>query len=122
MILSGSNSTTQSRLKEFLAKGDTPNRRKEFVIAAFEKYLNLVISAVKKYDPNHLNLGIRFGGTISDELLHTGRLFDVCSINVYEYEPMAQLDRAYRYTERPILFGEFHIGVPANGLGAGLVQ
>jgi len=41
---------------------------------------------------------------------------------VYEYEPMWQLERAYRYTGRPVLIGEFHIGVPANGLGAGLVQ
>ena len=51
-----------------------------------------------------------------------GRLFDVCSINVYEYEPTKQLDRAYRLSGRPILIGEFHIGVPENGLGAGLVQ
>jgi hypothetical protein len=35
---------------------------------------------------------------------------------------MWQVERAYRYTGRPVLIGEFHIGVPANGLGAGLVQ
>ena len=34
----------------------------------------------------------------------------------------SDLERAYRITGRPILLGEFHIGVPANGLGAGLVQ
>lgn len=122
MILAGANTATQNKLKEFLAQGDTPNRRKEFIVAAFEKYLDLIITAVKKYDSNHLTLGIRFGGSVSDELLRTARKFDVCSINVYEYEPMWQVNRASRYTGRPVLIGEFHIGVPANGLGAGLVQ
>lgn len=122
MILSGPASASQNKLKEFLALGDSPKRRKEFIVTAFEKYLDLACAAVKKYDPNHLTLGIRFGGSVSDELLRTAKIFDVCSINVYEYEPMWQINRASRYTGRPVLIGEFHIGVPANGLGAGLVQ
>jgi hypothetical protein len=122
MIMKGPNSATQIKLKEFLSQGDNPKRRKEFMITAFEKYLDIVCTAVKKYDPNHLNLGIRFGGPPSDEMLRTGKIFDVCSINVYEYEPTKLVDKVYRLTGRPILIGEFHIGVPANGLGAGLVQ
>ena len=122
MILTGPASATQAKLKEFLAQGDSPKRRIEFIITAFDKYLNLACAAVKKYDPNHLTLGIRFGGSVSDDLLRTAKIFDICSINVYEYEPMWQINRASRYTGRPVLLGEFHIGVPANGLGAGLVQ
>lgn len=122
MILAGPKTATQDKLKTFLAQGDNPKRRKEFVITAFEKYLDVICKAVKKYDPNHLNIGIRFGGPPSDEVLATGHVFDVCSINVYEYEPTKILDKVYRLTSRPILIGEFHIGVPANGLGAGLVQ
>ncbi|MES1216409.1 MAG: hypothetical protein ABUT20_12910 [Bacteroidota bacterium] len=122
MILKGPNTTTQNKLKEFLSQGDNPKRRKEFMITAFEKYLDLICTAVKKYDPNHLNLGIRFGGPPSDDMLRTGKIFDVCSINVYEYEPTKWVDKVYRLTGRPILIGEFHIGVPANGLGSGLVQ
>jgi hypothetical protein len=122
MILAGPNTATQNRLWEFLANGDNQKRRKEFIVTAFEKYLNLIVTAVKKYDPNHLTLGIRFGGSVSGELLQTASIFDVCSINVYEYEPVSQVNRAARFTGRPVLIGEFHIGVPANGLGAGLVQ
>ena len=122
MILAGPETATKAKLKEFLAGGDTPKRRKEFVISSFRKYLELLCTTIKKYDPNHLTLGIRFGGSPSDDLLRTGSIFDVCSINVYEYEPMAQINRANRYTGRPVLIGEFHIGVPANGLGSGLVQ
>jgi hypothetical protein len=54
--------------------------------------------------------------------LIAAQVFDVCSINVYEYEPTKQLIRAAQISNRPILIGEYHIGVPADGLSAGLVQ
>jgi hypothetical protein len=122
MFLNGAESATKDKLKEFLAQGDTPERRVEFVHGMFQKYLTLLAGAVKKYDPNHLNLGIRFGGTPPEPVLRMSSIFDVCSINVYEYEPTKQLKRVYEITGRPVLIGEFHIGVPADGLGAGLVQ
>jgi uncharacterized protein (TIGR00251 family) len=122
MILAGPDTPTKSKLNDFLSHSDTLVRRREFVAAAFTKYLQLICDAVRKYDPSHLILGIRFGGSPNETILRTGTVFDVCSINIYEYEPTVQLERAYRITGRPILLGEFHIGVPANGLGAGLVQ
>lgn len=122
MILKGPETGTKTKVKEFLAQGDTPRRRTEFVVAAFEHYLTTVCSAVRKYDPNHLIIGIRYGSRPSDEILQMSRMFDVCSLNIYEYEPTKQLERAHRLSGRPILIGEFHIGVPENGLGAGLVQ
>jgi hypothetical protein len=88
----------------------------------FERYLSLIGDAIKRYDANHLNLGIRFGGSPPEGVMRLGRSFDVCSINVYDYEPTAQLKRVYEATGRPIMIGEFHFGVPADGLGAGLVQ
>ena len=122
LILAGPDTATKAKLKATLAQGDTPARRKEFVVAAFQHYLDVVCAAVRKYDPNHLIIGIRFGGKVADEVLRMARVFDVCSINVYEYEPTKQIERAYRLSGRPILVGEFHIGVPENGLGSGLVQ
>jgi hypothetical protein len=32
------------------------------------------------------------------------------------------VERTYRLTGRPVMVTEFHIGVPENGLGSGLVQ
>jgi hypothetical protein len=122
LILAGPDSATKSALKSFLAPGDTPVQRRQFVLASFKKYLEIVCGAVRKYDPNHLILGIRFGGRMADETMIAAQIFDVCSINVYEYEPTKQLIRVARLTGRPILIGEFHIGVPADGLAAGLVQ
>jgi len=122
LILAGPDTATKTALKDFLSPGDTPARRREFVLESFRKYLQIVCGAVRKYDPNHLILGIRFGGRMADEVMIASAIFDVCSINVYEYEPTKQIIRAARLTGRPILIGEFHIGVPADGLAAGLVQ
>ena len=122
LILKGPETATQLKLKEYLQKGDTPERRTNFVFTAFEKQLEIVCGAIRRQDPNHMILGTRFGGDVPDAMFEAARIFDVCSINVYEYEPTKQLERAYRISGRPVLIGEFHFGVPANGLGAGLVQ
>jgi hypothetical protein len=122
LILAGPDTATKTALKAFLAPGDTPALRREFVLAGFRKYLQIICDAVRKYDPNHLILGIRYGGHMADEALIAAQIFDVCSINVYEYEPTKQIIRAAQISNRPILIGEFHIGVPADGLSAGLVQ
>jgi hypothetical protein len=122
MYLAGPPTAMQRVLKQYLAKGDTPERRRQFVVAAFEKYLAMVGAALKKYDPHHLNLGIRFGGNPPEYLSRAARVFDVYSLNVYEYEPTKQIKTAYQLSGRPVILGEFHFGVPADGLGAGLVQ
>jgi hypothetical protein len=123
LILAGPDTATKAKLKDFLAaNGDTPKMHKKFVVDAFNTYLNMVCTAIRKYDPNHMIVGIRFGGKVADEVLEAAKIFDVCSINVYEYEPTKQLERAYRLSGRPLMITEFHIGVPENGLGSGLVQ
>jgi len=122
MFLQGPDTATRRKLREFLAQGDTPERREQFVRDMFERYLALMAGAIKRADPNHLNLGIRFGGIPAEPILKLGRAFDVCSLNVYEYEPTRQLQRVFEVTGRPFLIGEFHLGVPGDGLGAGLVQ
>jgi len=122
MFLNGPDTATKTKLRTFLAEGDTPQRRVEFIYGMFERHLTLVGEAIKRHDPHHLNLGIRFGGSPPEGVMRMGKGFDVCSINVYEYEATAQLKRVYEATGRPFMIGEFHFGVPADGLGAGLVQ
>jgi len=69
----------------------------------FERYLTLMGRAIKRVDPHHLNLSIRFGGEPAEAILGMGKAFDVCSLNVYEYEPTKQLKRVYEITGRPVL-------------------
>ena len=122
-ILAAPPSEIQKRLKTFLADGDTRARRKEFVLAAFQVYLDTINAAVRKHDPNHLNLGIRFGGGPGDDVLKAARGFDVFSVNIYSYSPSrATFDHIYSIVQKPILIGEFHIGAPARGMAQGLVQ
>jgi len=123
LLLAAPASEMQARAKAHLAGGDTPERRKSFVLAAFRRYLDVVNAAVRTHAPNHLNLGIRFGGDPHGEVLEAARGFDVFSVNIYRYAPpRATLDRVYALLQRPILIGEFHIGVPERGLAPGLVQ
>jgi hypothetical protein len=116
-------SETEKHFRAELAKGDTPERRKQLVLAAFERYLATINAAVKKHDPNHLNLGIRFGGTPPDDVIKLARGFDVYSLNKYRYAvPTELLDHVQALVDLPLLIGEFHIGVPGRGLAPGLVQ
>jgi hypothetical protein len=122
-ILQGPESATREKLEIFLAKEDSPDRRKNFVFNAFEKFLEIVNTAIKKYDPNHLNMGIRYGGSPSDEVIKLAAVFDVYSYNSYEYEISHEyLDHVYELTGLPVLIGEFHFGTPGRGLSSGLSQ
>jgi len=124
IILDGKPSAIQEEAKKFLAEGDTPERRKAFVYKAFEKFVEVINAALQRHDPNHLNLGLRFGGHAPpEEMLRTSRSFDVYSMNSYRYSLDPEvIEQIYEVTELPIVIGEFHFGVPENGLAAGLVQ
>lgn len=124
VILERPPSAIQREAKAFLADGDTPERRKQFVYRAYEKYLQVINAAVRKHDPNHLNLGLRFGGGIPPmEMLRASAVFDVYSLNVYATSVNPKtLEEIYRVTGRPIIVGEFHFGVPGRGMAPGLVQ
>ena len=106
-----------------LEQGYTPEHRRQLVLHAFARYLEVINTTVKKVDPNHLNLGIRFGGTPPDYVISLAKDFDVYSLNKYRWEPPADyLKKIYSLVHKPMLLGEFHIGVPGRGMAPGLVQ
>ncbi len=122
IILSGAETPMQAALKTYLSGGDTPERRKAFVYETFSKFLSIVNAAVRKHDPNHLNLGLRYGGTPPDDIIKASLDFDVFSLNIYGYDTNAKLKRVYDLTGLPIIIGEFHFGTPGRGLAPGLAQ
>jgi hypothetical protein len=124
IILERPPSAIQREAKAFLANGDTLERRKQFIYRAFDKYLEVINAAIRRHDPNHLNLGLRFGSGVPPvEMLRASKAFDVYSMNVYatSINPKS-LQEIYSVTGRPVIVGEFHFGVPGRGLAAGLVQ
>ena len=123
MVLAGPKRPLQDALKAFLAEGDTPARRVEFVRGAFTRMLAAVDEAIHRHDPNHLVLGIRFGDHCDESVARLAARFDVFSLNIYSPAPdRGDLDKLAAATGRPILVGEFHIGTPGRGMAAGLVQ
>ena len=124
LILAGEKSDMQTALKSYLVSGDTPERRRTFVYETYSRFVDIVSSAIKKYDPNHLNLGFRFSEPPSDEIITISKkYFNVFSINHYGYttDPAA-IERIYKLTGLPVMIGEFHFGTPGSGLAPGLVQ
>jgi hypothetical protein len=122
-ILAGEATPMQAELKKFLAGGDTPERRKEFVYKTYDIFISTINKAIKKHDPNHLNLGLRFGGSAPDEIIMSSKDFDVFSFNSYGYTVNPNIiKRVTEITGQPMIIGEFHFGVPERGLAPGLAQ
>ena len=113
-------------LKQYLAaNGDTPAARRAFVYQSYEKFLVAVCTALRKYDPNHLNLGYRFGSGVPEPevLALSKKYFDVYSFNQYSLKPnLKDFDEIYKATGLPMLIGEFHFGTTDRGLGESLVR
>jgi hypothetical protein len=123
VILAGAPSALQKELKRFLAEGDTPERRKEFLTKSYVKFIETVTAAVRKHDPNHLSLGLRFGSSAPPEIVKASRIFDVYSLNSYAYAVnQREVDKVRDLIDRPILIGEFHFGTPGRGMTPGLRQ
>ena len=114
----------QDALKNYLATGDTPERRKTFIYDSFKTFLQTVQAAVRKHDPNHLTLGIRFGKIPEDEVLEICKeVFDVFSFNCYDLAPPKEaMDRVMDVTGLPMIIGEYHAGTVNRGMAQALVQ
>jgi hypothetical protein len=123
LVLAGDLVAMRAHFRAELAKGDTPERRRDLVLAAFARYLDTINAAVKKHDPNHLNLGIRFGGAPPAYVVALAKDFDVYSLNKYRWEPPVDAIReVHALLGKPLLLGEFHFGVAGRGLAPGLVM
>jgi hypothetical protein len=125
VILDGEETPMKGALQKYLAGGDTPDRRKAFVYDTYIRFITIVNTAIKKHDPNHLNLGLRFGGNPPDDLIKASAKigFDVFSLNIYGYSTYPdRLNKIDQLTGLPIIIGEFHFGTPGRGLSPGLKQ
>lgn len=123
LILSGPDTATRRELVRRLADVDTPERRQAFIDEAFERYVRVTHEAIRRHDPNHLNLGMRSGGHPTEGEIRAARSFDVYSVNIYDVSVSRErMSRISELTGKPVIIGEFHFGVPGRGLAPGLVQ
>ena len=124
LILDGQDKPIKNELKLFLGKNDSPEIRKQFVHQTFKLFLELINSSLKKYDPNHLNLGMRFGHAPEKEIAEIcKKSFDVFSFNCYDLYPKKELmDQILAVTSLPMIIGEFHFGTVDRGMAQSLWQ
>jgi len=123
-ILGGPATATRQKLEQALALGDTAERRRAFMWQMYDDYLAIVTAAIRRHDPNHLIIGIRFADEpFSDELLRASRHMDVFSYAPREMNSTTQekIRRIVRVTGRPVLLDAFGFGAPERGLSGGLV-
>ncbi len=91
---------------------------RDFSRILVDRYVRIPSECVRKIDPNHLNLGMRYGYISSEDLLAGSDCFDVFSINCYDVNPGDAIEKAGRMTNKPVMIGEFHFGGLDRGLSA----
>ncbi len=95
----------------------------DFVGYYADEYFRITGTTIRKYDPNHLILGLRhagrwngYGRPMLASYARNRQYVDVCSINTYHYE---MIDPIARYAEivddMPILIGETGWGFWLHG-------
>ena len=126
LILAGDARPIKTELEKFLKNDNSPERKKQFIFNTFNAFLQTVKTTMKKYDPNHLNLGIRFGNLneLDEQLIQICRnAFDILSFNCYSLKPdQDMMDRALRLTDMPMIIGEYHFGTVDRGMAQSLWQ
>jgi hypothetical protein len=94
----------------------------EFSGLMVDTYVKTVCEEVKKTDPNHLNLGLRYAYVSSDLCYRAGAFFDVFSINGYSSPKPPNTAEVARRSGKPVMIGEFHFGATDRGLPATGIQ
>ena len=126
LILEGNDRPIKTELQKYLQEGNTPERKKQFIYKTFNTFLQTVKTTMRRYDPNHLNLGIRFGNLneLDEELMEIcNNAFDVLSFNCYALRPdNDMMNRALRLTDKPMIIGEYHFGTIDRGMAQSLWQ
>lgn len=124
LILDGPDRPIKIELKRSLAGNDTPEARKQFIYNTFRIFLETVNKSVKRYDPNHLNLGMRFGHIPAREVQAICKdAFDVFSFNCYDLFPKKEfMDQVLDGIGLPMIIGEYHFGTVDRGMAQSLWQ
>ncbi|RLE88047.1 MAG: beta-agarase [Thermoprotei archaeon] len=95
--------------------------RRIFLRRFAERYFSVAVRAVRRHDPNHLVLGVRFAGLPPREVLEVaGKYVDIVSINRYTWSPHEPPINELRYvhdvTGRPVMVTEFSYKAMDSGL------
>ncbi len=95
--------------------------RELFAGVIAERYFSAVCGFIKKYDPNHLILGVRFAGNAPDEVARAcGKYCDVVTVNYYCKDMKVNkelIDNFYLLGQKPVMITEFSYRATENSSG-----
>ena len=100
----------------------TPELRDLFRGFVWDKYFNVASAAIKKYDPNHMYIGVRFLTKVRESewvLRFASQYLDCMTINWYgDWEPNTEyLYGISKYGDMPFIVTEFYTKAGDSGLG-----
>lgn len=123
ILADAADTATKRYITAFLRdNSDSAASRDALLEKLARRYFEVITAAIRKADPNHMVLGIRWAGNAPDPVLRANDVFDVFSINIYRFAPPPeQIEKIAALTKRPIIIGEFHFGTAERGLGPALV-
>jgi hypothetical protein len=108
------------RDKPFQPGGElTPQMRHDFgkFLKAFaEQYFEVIKTALRRYDPNHLYLGCRFAWRTPEAVAASALYVDVVSFNIYRSRVDAKEWDFTKTLHKPVIIGEFHFGALDRGM------
>lgn len=78
------------------------------------RYETVVHDALKKVDPDHLDLGMRYSST-GKRVMSGCEIHDLFSFNCYNVTPEKALETSAEVADMPMIIGEWHIGCENNG-------
>lgn len=88
----------------------------DFSAQMIRQYVKIPALEIRKLDPNHLNLGMRYA-FITDPVMLAGHEFlDVFSVNLYKMNPYEEIQTLGEILDMPVMIGEFHFGALDRGL------
>lgn len=100
------------------AEADTEKLSEEMI----REFIRVPALALKRVDPNHLNLGMRYAWLSSPALAAGKEFMDVFSFNCYRHDPWDSIENMVKMVEMPVMIGEFHFGALDRGLDATGIQ
>ncbi|MEI8121034.1 MAG: hypothetical protein WCI20_03210 [bacterium] len=83
------------------------NDEREFARLFLRRFFDVSIGAIRRYDPNHLVIGLRWAGIPDAVVLEEeARVCDIISVNRYRVHMAEAFDATYRRVNKPLLVGE----------------
>ncbi len=124
--LSGENALTdfQDLVSKNFSRMENKSKAAEEDLWAFsgelvKRYIEVPVTELRKIDPNHLNLGMRYAWISSDLLYKAGEMFDVFTLNCYAMTPdFDAINTIAQKCNKPTMIGEFHFGALDRGMTA----